>query len=67
MSKTADTSLVTTMLPKLTAEQRAWLKTLPQQALEMVEDMLRAKGEDWYLKYFDSYREQMNYCLGFLD
>jgi hypothetical protein len=55
------------MLPKLTVAQQAWVKALPAEGLEMAEDLLKAKGEDWFLTHFDTQQAQMDYCLKFLD
>lgn len=55
------------MLLKLPAAQRAWVKALPPAALAMVDDLLQAKGVDYFVARFDSLKAQMEYCLGFLD
>jgi hypothetical protein len=33
----------------------------------MAETLATAEGADWFVKYFDSQKAQMEYCLGFMD
>ncbi|MGO9930444.1 MAG: hypothetical protein ACLPV8_01305 [Steroidobacteraceae bacterium] len=57
---------MTAILLRLSAEQRAWVKALPQDALAMVEAKVAVRGQDWLVQNFESVKAQMDYVRDFL-
>lgn len=53
-------------LPKLTPERRKWLESLPDEARDMVEQLLWQKGEEYFLSHWGHLQSQMEYVLTLL-
>jgi hypothetical protein len=57
--RASDATTIAGIMPKLSAEQRAWINSLEGATREMTEDILQQKGERYFLENYEYLKSQM--------
>ncbi len=56
-----DATSIAEIWPKLTPEQKQWIKSLDKSEREETEEILKFKGEAYFLETFGFLRDQLEY------